>query len=384
MPSLADSTAPSESMVPSQNPTPIRSTSPSFVPSFHPSLIPSAAPSVTDWPSFVPTESPLISTAPSGQPSEHPPVSGRPSSRPSSQPNSETPASYPLSSNTPTRPSDHETISMAPTNQPSSHHADSVMPSSQSNKSLSDSATPSLQPSISQAIFVSPSYLPSEQPSPIMSSMSIQPSSSPSASIMPNDSTNEPGLAVYDPLLRVPVCHETGSSCDTGGTMIAGVGSYEPNSPNTIDDCNDQSAAVYQQDESIDRIVVRSKDGGLMTAGSTLEILATVSTAVDVSARSNPGHQETVHMYYHNGSTNGWKYICSKMSPPGVGNFVFSCDFEVPEDDYYSNCAFNCGLQVVRVNYGYGEYAVEACTETGIWVRYFFDFECTLLLCLFI
>ncbi|KAL7527569.1 hypothetical protein ACHAXR_006041, partial [Thalassiosira sp. AJA248-18] len=137
-------------------------------------------------------------------------------------------------------------------------------------------------------------------------------------------------MAVYDPLIQAPLCYEIGSSCDTGDTLIAGVGSYEQNSPNTIDSCNDQSAAVYQQDESIDRIIVKSKDGGIMTAGTTLEIHATVSTAVDVSSRSNPGHYQTAHMYYH--SEDGtWKYICTKMSSPAVGNVTFACDFEIPE-----------------------------------------------------
>ena len=150
--------------------------------------------------------------------------------------------------------------------------------------------------------------------------------------------------------------------------MIAGVGDYEQNAPNTFDSCNDQSAAVYQQDESIDRIVVKSKDGGTMTAGTTLEIRATVSTAVDVSTRTNSDLYETAHMYYLSESKGTWQYICTEMSPPGVGKVTFSCDFEIPEDNYYENCGSSCGFQLVRVNYGYGEYAIEACTETGIWV----------------
>ena len=174
-------------------------------------------------------------------------------------------------------------------------------------------------------------------------------------------------FAVYD-LVGAPLCYEMGSSCDTGETLVAGVGSYEQNSPNTVDSCNDQSAAVYQQDESINRIVVRSKDGGLMTAGSTLEIEAHVSTAVDVSLRSNPNEVETAHMYYHEESSNSWEYICTRMSSPGLGNITITCDFTIPENNYFGNCGFLCGLQKVRVNYGYGEYAIQACTETGIWV----------------
>ena len=180
-------------------------------------------------------------------------------------------------------------------------------------------------------------------------------------------------MASYNPLLGAPSCNEMGASCDTGDSLLAGVGSHEQNWPNTIDGCNDQSAAIYQQDESIDRIVVRSKDGGTMTAGTSLEIQATVSTALDVSTRSNPGEQETMFMYYHQESTNSWKFICGRLTEPGIGSITFSCDFEIPESNYHTDCGSSCGLQKVRVNYGYGEYAVAACTETGIWVSLLFS-----------
>lgn len=178
-----------------------------------------------------------------------------------------------------------------------------------------------------------------------------------------------PVLAAYNHIFQAPLCQVIGSSCNTGEKLIAGVGSYEQNSPNTIDGCSDQSAAVYQQDESLDEILVASKDGGVMTAGTALEIHATVSTATDVSTRTNPGQYQTAHMYYHSESKGDWQHICSRMTPPGVGNVTFSCDFEIPENNYYMNCGYTCGFQIVRVNYGYGEYAMEACTTTGIWVR---------------
>ena len=214
-------------------------------------------------------------------------------------------------------------------------------------------AAPSAMPSLADS--TPPSESMTDEPSPIPSSLVSHLLSS-------------ARLAVYNSLIRAPLCFETGSSCDTGEALIAGVGSYEQNSPNTIDSCNDQSAAVYQNDESIDRIIVKSKDGGTMTAGTMLEIHATVSTAVDVSTRSNPNLVETAHMYYHSESTGTWQYICTKTSSPEVGNVTFSCDFQIPENNYYTNCGSSCGLQMIRVNYGYGEYAIEACTVTGIWV----------------
>ncbi|KAL7543979.1 hypothetical protein ACHAXR_013459 [Thalassiosira sp. AJA248-18] len=206
--------------------------------------------------------------------------------------------------------------------------------------------------------------------------------------------TSQALMAAYDPSFQSPACPDLGSSCQTDDTMIAGVGSFEPNSPNTVDNCTDSSAAVYQQDEYINRIIVRSKDGGTMTAGSWLEIHATVALAADVSTRSKPNAKETAHIYYASESVEGsqpigvnstnhfanahWKWICTKMATPGVDFMaVFSCDFKIPEGNFFgANCSSSsCGIQAVRVNYGYGEYALEACTETPLWGEPFSDVD---------
>ena len=42
---------------------------------------------------------------------------------------------------------------------------------------------------------------------------------------------------------------------------------------------------------------------------------------------------------------------------------VIECDFQIPEGNFATN-----GIQAVRVNYGFGEYAIEACTKTPLWV----------------
>ena len=222
-----------------------------------------------------------------------------------------------------------------------------------------------------------PTLIPSSRPSEKPSKHLTQVPSNIDANISPNPTAQalaSARMAAHDPLVGAPRCHQTGSSCDTGDTLIAGVGGYEQNSPNTIDSCSDQSAAIYQQDESLDRIRVNSKDGDTMTAGTMLEIHATVSTAADVSSRSHQG-SETMHMYYHSQSTGTWQHICTKMSSPGVGNVTLSCDFEIPAGNYFTDCGSTCGLQMVRVNYGYAEYAIEACTETGIWVSLSLEFQ---------
>eukprot|EP00579_Thalassiosira_antarctica_P014282 CAMPEP_0201936138 /NCGR_PEP_ID=MMETSP0903-20130614/36898_1 /ASSEMBLY_ACC=CAM_ASM_000552 /TAXON_ID=420261 /ORGANISM="Thalassiosira antarctica, Strain CCMP982" /LENGTH=372 /DNA_ID=CAMNT_0048476753 /DNA_START=235 /DNA_END=1353 /DNA_ORIENTATION=- len=200
--------------------------------------------------------------------------------------------------------------------------------------------------------------------------------------------TSQALMSAYNPSFGAPACLELGSSCQTDDDMIAGVASFEPNSPNTIDNCTDKSDAVYQLDEYVNRIIVRSKYGGTMTAGSWLEIHATVSKAVDVSSRSKPDAKETAHMYYasesletnhpigvdstHHFGNAHWKWICSEMADPGgVDSIeVFSCDFQIPEGNFDTN-----GIQAVRINYGYGEYAIEACTKTPLWGEPYSDVD---------
>mmetsp|Transcript_40005 Transcript_40005/g.83689 ORF Transcript_40005/g.83689 Transcript_40005/m.83689 type:complete len:243 (+) Transcript_40005:2254-2982(+) len=195
--------------------------------------------------------------------------------------------------------------------------------------------------------------------------------------------------ASYDPSFGAPTCLALGSSCQTDDTMIAGVGSFEPNAPNTVDSCTDNSNAVIDQDEYVNRIIVRAKDGGTMQAGSWLEIHVTVDKANDVSLRSKTDAGDVVHIFYasetfegssaadidvdgtHHFANGHWRYICSKMAAPWIGgrSEVFSCDFQIPEGNFEANnCGSLCGIQAIRVNYGYGEYTVLPCTDTPLWV----------------
>lgn len=112
--------------------------------------------------------------------------------------------------------------------------------------------------------------------------------------------TSQALYASYDSSFTAPACLEVGSSCQTDDYMIAGVGTFETNAPNTVDNCTDSSNAVYQQDEYINRIIVRSKYSGPMTAGDEdwLEVHATVRLANDVSGRTKPDAKEIVHIFY--------------------------------------------------------------------------------------
>ena len=78
--------------------------------------------------------------------------------------------------------------------------------------------------------------------------------------------------AAYD-ALGAPECTTTGTGC-TSGTLLVGRASLGPeqNTPNTIDGCVDGTYGTYQNDESIEKITVRSVDGGILQAGQVAEI----------------------------------------------------------------------------------------------------------------
>lgn len=110
--------------------------------------------------------------------------------------------------------------------------------------------------------------------------------------------TWNPLMAAYNSTWGAPACLELGSSCQTDDDMIAGVGSFEPNFPNSVDDCVDSSWAVQGQDEYINRIIIRSKDSETMAAGKELQIHATVALAQNVSSRLKADVKEIAHIYY--------------------------------------------------------------------------------------
>lgn len=165
--------------------------------------------------------------------------------------------------------------------------------------------------------------------------------------------------AVYDPTHGAPRCLNPSTSCDTG-KLLVGVGNdgggRERNS-NTIDDCSDASDGIYEQDESVDRIVVRSKDGSLLKSGSEAIIEAIVRTATDTSDRQPSRGVEVAHFYYATNlsSTVDWTYIDTRYAFPNSGSQMFTCVYTLPEGE----------VQAVRVNYGYNEYIEGPCASIG-------------------
>ena len=161
-------------------------------------------------------------------------------------------------------------------------------------------------------------------------------SSALSVQVVPTGS-NGPQDAVYNAGLGAPVCSVPGSSCDTG-TLVVGRASLgpEPNQPNTLDVCNDGTAGTFQSDESNDRIVISTLDGGNFSEGDTVQIDTTVFAW-------STGSQDTLDLYYAaDANSPSWTYITS-LSPPSGGPHVLSTQYTLPAG----------ALQAVRAQFRY-------------------------------
>lgn len=149
--------------------------------------------------------------------------------------------------------------------------------------------------------------------------------------------SNGPQEAVYSGAFGAPVCSVAGSSCDSV-SLVAGRANLgpEPNQPNTLDVCNDGTAGSYQSDESNERIVVSTLDGGNFTAGDTVEITATVFAW-------STGSQDTLDLYFAaDANSPSWQYITS-VGPPAGGQQTLTAQYTLPTG----------ALQAVRAQFRY-------------------------------
>ena len=168
--------------------------------------------------------------------------------------------------------------------------------------------------------------------------------------------------ATYDPAYGAPRCTGVSSYCNTG-TLLVGVGNNqsggpESHSPNTIDDCVDVTSGIYQQDESVDKIAVRSQDGFALSSGEVATIEVTVFTATNTSRRAIPSGFEVAHFYYATNVSYApveWNYLETRYVMPMTGSQTLKCSYTLPEGD----------TQAVRVNYGYNEFIKGPCTGLG-------------------
>ena len=168
--------------------------------------------------------------------------------------------------------------------------------------------------------------------------------------------------ATYNSNYTAPTCLIPAMKCETVDPSwgIDGVGFYEPNSPNTIDDCVDYSNTYYGRDEYIMKLLVRNVDGDIITGGTNIRITTRINTAENTTSRAVPDDEEVVHFYYTRNVTSvpiHWEYITTKTRNAGVGESTIHTSVSL---DYQG------GLQAVRVNLGYGIYTPQECASDGL------------------
>jgi hypothetical protein len=135
--------------------------------------------------------------------------------------------------------------------------------------------------------------------------------------------TCQASLAAYDASLGTPACGN-GCGCDTG-TLVTSRGSQfptaEPNQPNALDGCPDGPFGFYHFDESIDRVVLKSVDGGPITPGKQVKVDVTV-WCYDATDRLN--------LYYTpNPALPLWSTLATGLTCTGSGAKTFSHTFTV-------------------------------------------------------
>jgi len=147
--------------------------------------------------------------------------------------------------------------------------------------------------------------------------------------------------AVYNSTLKAPACATVGTSCDSGPSLLLGrdnmSGGAEPHQPNTINNsCADGTAGTFHSDESNDRIVVSSTNGGPLTHGTTAKVAATVWAWSGYTS-------DHLDLYYAaNANRPSWVFI-GTINPTKAGAQNLSATFTLPTGS----------LQAVRAQFRY-------------------------------
>ena len=138
----------------------------------------------------------------------------------------------------------------------------------------------------------------------------------------------------YDQILGIPKCSSVSASCDTGD-LIIGRGSSEPNQPNTfLDSCPDGQDGDADG-EAVNKIIISSETGDLMTEGSDIIITAYINCW--------PGGYANDYVYFYYASGNGWQFI-EKIQCQAGGQQIMQ-----------TTCLLPPGEHVVRVSIRYME-----------------------------
>ncbi|WP_257449822.1 Ig-like domain-containing protein [Archangium lipolyticum] len=156
--------------------------------------------------------------------------------------------------------------------------------------------------------------------------------------------TDQPGGAVYDSVLRVPKCATPTSVCDTTG-LVKGRYSLEPNAQNTINrTCYDGAVNYWIGGfENINRIKLSSVDGAVFAPGR----LARIEVHVNVFDTST----DALDLFHaSNANSPSWTYLTT-LRPSATGAQVLSTEYVLPTGF----------LQAVRAQFRRGGDSSSAC-----------------------
>ncbi|HEX5748959.1 MAG TPA: Ig-like domain-containing protein [Archangium sp.] len=140
---------------------------------------------------------------------------------------------------------------------------------------------------------------------------------------------DNPGIALYDPVMRVPRCLTPSSSCDSMG-LLAGRGvnfGPEQHQPNTLGgSCADGQVGLYglyQFDPSLERIRVIRVDGTAFAPGKEVKL------EVNFWASLDPSNEKLDLFYAADANAPSWTYLTT-LSPYTSGYLTVSTTYVLP------------------------------------------------------
>ncbi len=145
-------------------------------------------------------------------------------------------------------------------------------------------------------------------------------------------------LAAFEPSLSTVACLQPTALCDTTD-LLEGRGTVGPeqNAPNTLfASCADGNSGSYQDDESLERIVLRSAD--TFAPGST------VTVEVDVWAWSG-FNQDSLDLFHTSDANAPEWQLLTTLKPTAAGLQTLSFELTLPED--------GAMMQAIRGQYRY-------------------------------
>ncbi|HYH99051.1 Ig-like domain-containing protein [Hyalangium sp.] len=154
---------------------------------------------------------------------------------------------------------------------------------------------------------------------------------------------NQPGRAMFDPVLHVPKCATVNGVCDTMN-LVKGRRSGEPGSPNTLGSCADGAGIDHSFYEKINRIRLSRVNGEAFAEGRPARI--------EVHVVAYYTSSDALDLFYASDATQpSWTYLTT-LRPSAGGAQILSTEYTLPAGS----------LQAVRAQFRVGGNNGSACS----------------------